>query len=103
MTTVILARNYTKEDPMQGDGPIATPGDHRELPPLSKTVLIGAVAVKILLHVPGLFRYGYFRDELYFLDCARHLDRSANLSESLAGRCDRTVTVHRVLLRVIAS
>jgi len=59
---------------MQGDGPIATPGDHRELPPLSKTVLIGAVAVKILLHVPGLFRYGYFRDELYFLDCARHLD-----------------------------
>jgi 4-amino-4-deoxy-L-arabinose transferase-like glycosyltransferase len=32
------------------------------------------VALKILLHVPGLFRYGYFRDELYFLDCARHLD-----------------------------
>ena len=30
-------------------------------------------AVKLLLHVPGLFRYGYFRDELYFLDCGRHL------------------------------
>ena len=43
-------------------------------PPLSKPVLIAAVAAKLLLHVPGLFRYGYFRDELYFLDCARHLD-----------------------------
>lgn len=31
------------------------------------------VAVKLLLHVPSLFRYGYFRDELYFLDCGRHL------------------------------
>jgi len=44
------------------------------LPALSKPVLISAVAVKILIHIPGLFRYGYFRDELYFLDCARHLD-----------------------------
>ena len=43
------------------------------LPPLSKRVLITAVAVKLLVHIPGLFRYGYFRDELYFLDCARHL------------------------------
>jgi len=44
------------------------------IPPLSRPVLIAAVAAKLLLHVPGLFRYGYFRDELYFLDCARHLD-----------------------------
>jgi 4-amino-4-deoxy-L-arabinose transferase-like glycosyltransferase len=44
------------------------------LPPLSTPVLFGAVTLKILLHIPGLFRYGYFRDELYFLDCARHLD-----------------------------
>jgi hypothetical protein len=44
------------------------------IPPLSRPVLIGAVAAKLLVHIPGLFRYGYFRDELYFLDCARHLD-----------------------------
>jgi hypothetical protein len=35
--------------------------------------LAALVATKIFLHVPGLFRYGYFRDELYFLDCGRHL------------------------------
>jgi len=26
------------------------------------------------IHAPLLGRYGYFRDELYFLDCGRHLD-----------------------------
>jgi hypothetical protein len=45
-----------------------------ELPPLSIPVLMALVAAKIAFHIPGLFRYGYFRDELYFLDCARHLD-----------------------------
>ncbi len=44
------------------------------LPSLSIPVLSALVAAKIALHIPGLFRYGYFRDELYFLDCARHLD-----------------------------
>jgi len=34
-------------------------------------VLTGA---KLLIHVLTSGRYGYFRDELYFLDCARHLD-----------------------------
>jgi 4-amino-4-deoxy-L-arabinose transferase-like glycosyltransferase len=31
------------------------------------------VAVKLLLHLAASGSYGYFRDELYFLDCARHL------------------------------
>lgn len=31
-------------------------------------------SAKLLLHVALANRYGYFRDELYFLDCARHLD-----------------------------
>ena len=31
-------------------------------------------AAKLLVHVTTSGRYGYFRDELYFLDCARHLD-----------------------------
>ena len=59
---------------MQYDGPLDESDVDLPLPALSKPVLISVVAVKILVHVPGLFRYGYFRDELYFLDCARHLD-----------------------------
>ncbi|MCU0232710.1 MAG: glycosyltransferase family 39 protein [Thermoanaerobaculales bacterium] len=42
--------------------------------PLSLPILGALVAAKIVLHLPGLSRYGYFRDELYFLDCARRLD-----------------------------
>ena len=45
-----------------------------ELPPLDRTVLLLLVVAKLIVHIPGLFRYGYFRDELYFLDLARHLD-----------------------------
>ncbi len=45
-----------------------------ELPPLDRVTLAILVAAKLLVHIPGLTRYGYFRDELYFLDLARHLD-----------------------------
>ena len=31
-------------------------------------------AAKLAVHLTTAGRYGYFRDELYFLDCARHLD-----------------------------
>lgn len=31
------------------------------------------IAVKLLLHGLTAHNYGYFRDELYFLDCARHM------------------------------
>lgn len=44
------------------------------LPPLDRTMLAALVAAKVIVHIPGLFRYGYFRDELYFLDLGRHLD-----------------------------
>lgn len=30
--------------------------------------------IKVVLHLASNGRYGYFRDELYYLDCARHLD-----------------------------
>ena len=30
--------------------------------------------MKLLVHILVADRYGYFRDELYFLDCARNLD-----------------------------
>ena len=45
------------------------------LPPIAHPVLIGLCAAKLLLHVfTSVQRYGYFRDELYYLDMARHLD-----------------------------
>ena len=45
------------------------------LPPLAVGVLIGLCAAKFLLHIFTSVRYyGYFRDELYYLDMARHLD-----------------------------
>ena len=50
------------------------PSSRSAVPAVSTPVLIAAVAAKLVLHIPSLFRYGYFRDELYFLDCARHLD-----------------------------
>jgi 4-amino-4-deoxy-L-arabinose transferase-like glycosyltransferase len=47
----------------------------RELPPLAVGILIGLCAAKLLLHIfTSVRHYGYFRDELYYLDMARHLD-----------------------------
>ncbi|HXY11511.1 MAG TPA: glycosyltransferase family 39 protein [Terriglobales bacterium] len=44
-------------------------------PQLSIGVLIGVCGSKLLLHLlTSVRRYGYFRDELYYLDLARHLD-----------------------------
>lgn len=42
-------------------------------PKLAKDLLYGMSGVVLLIHVLLSGRYGYFRDELYFLDCARHL------------------------------
>ncbi len=44
-------------------------------PRIAAFVLTGLCAAKLLLHLfTSLQRYGYFRDELYYLDMARHLD-----------------------------
>ena len=49
--------------------------DQEPLPRLAAGVLIGVAAAKLLLHLLTSVRnYGYFRDELYYLDLARHLD-----------------------------
>ena len=45
------------------------------LPRLDVGVLIALCAAKLLLHLfTSVRHYGYFRDELYYLDLARHLD-----------------------------
>ena len=49
-------------------------GDGR-LPRIAVGVLILLCAAKFLLHLfTSVRHYGYFRDELYYLDLARHLD-----------------------------
>ncbi|HWY22908.1 MAG TPA: glycosyltransferase family 39 protein [Candidatus Acidoferrum sp.] len=46
-----------------------------ELRPLAVGTLIVLCAAKLLLHIfTSVRHYGYFRDELYYLDMARHLD-----------------------------
>ncbi len=52
----------------------ARPGPD-SLSPVATGVLVGLCAVKLLLHLfTSVRHYGYFRDELYYLDMARHLD-----------------------------
>jgi hypothetical protein len=41
---------------------------------LDRRLLWGVSGAKLLIHALLAGRYGYFRDELYFLDCGRHLD-----------------------------
>lgn len=43
-------------------------------PPFDRRLLASLAGTKLLLHLALSNRYGYFRDELYFLDCGRHLD-----------------------------
>ena len=45
-----------------------------ELAPFAWTAAAILAAAKLALHLATANRYGYFRDELYFLDLARHLD-----------------------------
>ena len=45
------------------------------MPRLAVGVLVALCAAKLLLHIfTSVRHYGYFRDELYYLDMARHLD-----------------------------
>ena len=45
------------------------------LPRVAIGLMIGLCAAKLLLHIfTSVRHYGYFRDELYYLDMARHLD-----------------------------
>ncbi|HSN56302.1 MAG TPA: glycosyltransferase family 39 protein, partial [Candidatus Sulfomarinibacteraceae bacterium] len=58
---------------MSSGQPDRNPSPLPPLRPLNGTLLLALVALKLAIHLPLLGRYGYFRDELYFLDCGRHL------------------------------
>ncbi|MFE9369847.1 ArnT family glycosyltransferase [Streptomyces sp. NPDC006711] len=62
------------EDDRAGTGRAAEAEEHAQVPPpLDRRVFAVAAAVFALLMALSP-RYGFHRDELYFLDCARHLD-----------------------------
>ncbi|HTL97505.1 MAG TPA: glycosyltransferase family 39 protein [Holophagaceae bacterium] len=43
------------------------------LQPFAWGAALALIGIKLLLHGLTAHNYGYFRDELYFLDCARHM------------------------------
>ncbi|MEO8725593.1 MAG: glycosyltransferase family 39 protein [Acidobacteriaceae bacterium] len=43
------------------------------LPPLALGITILLVGLKFILHIATNWNYGYFRDELYYMECGRHL------------------------------
>ncbi|HUU15024.1 MAG TPA: glycosyltransferase family 39 protein [Terriglobia bacterium] len=55
-------------------GSETAPSSQRQVPPLAVGMVVGLAATKLLIHLLTGGRYGYFRDELYYLDAARHLD-----------------------------
>jgi 4-amino-4-deoxy-L-arabinose transferase-like glycosyltransferase len=48
-------------------------GPHDERPPLAWAAVLPLVAIKLALSVSVLTRYGWFRDELYYVASTRHL------------------------------
>ncbi len=53
---------------------VERPEERWGVQPLDPRLLVSLVAAKLLVHLVSAGRYGYFRDELYFLDLGRHLD-----------------------------
>src|SRR5487761_25150 len=57
-----MAMTYSK-DPSKGMGRMS-----------GMTFVFFIAAVKLLVQLAAAHNYGYFRDELYFIDCSKHLD-----------------------------
>jgi 4-amino-4-deoxy-L-arabinose transferase-like glycosyltransferase len=62
----------TAEFSQPAEGPPGTPGPVPAVAPVDRRVFVVAAATFALLMALAS-RYGIYRDELYFLDCARHL------------------------------
>jgi hypothetical protein len=59
---------------LQEAGPATRADERWQVGPLDVRVAALLAGAKLLVHLVTANRYGYFRDELYFLDCGRHLD-----------------------------
>jgi len=55
------------------DAPRAEATGLPERAPAATRLLLALAGVKLLIHALAITRYGYFRDELYYLACAHHL------------------------------
>jgi len=55
--------------------------------------VLALCAIAVAIHVATAPRYGYFRDELYILDCGRHLDWGYVDHAPLVGLIARVVSV----------
>ena len=56
----------------------ATPGSASEptsaaVPPFARGAAFALLAATVLVHLPAMSRYGWFRDELYYVSCAKRL------------------------------
>lgn len=59
--------------PVPSTEPTASASAQWRVVPLSWGLIALLVALKLAIHLASANAYGFFRDELYFLDCARHL------------------------------
>src|SRR5207249_8173906 len=41
---------------------------------ITTSIVAGLALVSLIVHLLTIHRYGYFRDELYYIACASHLD-----------------------------
>ena len=57
----------------------AFPGAKRK-DPSESAIIVFFSALALLVHLLTNGRYGYFRDELYYIACARHLDFGTSIS-----------------------
>ena len=61
--------------PVSAQGGSSVKVQREAAPPFAAGIVAIMVGLKLAIHLlTSVHRYGYFRDELYFLDCARHLD-----------------------------
>ena len=71
---VLALNDKARHPPSVGTADTLSDGDLNSALGPAWTLILLCAAVKIVVHLWWHSAYGYFRDELYYLDCAAHLD-----------------------------